>query len=85
MKNEAKVGNITVGGQPSAEELNSGRFKTVINIRGDAEEDNHTAATLRGSDVAYTSVPWTIDTVTIADIEKVRAAHDAADGPVLIH
>ncbi|GAC1404337.1 MAG: hypothetical protein NVSMB64_07380 [Candidatus Velthaea sp.] len=85
MKNEAQVGNITVGGQPSAEELSSGRFQTVINIRGDAEEGNTTAANLHGSDVAYTSVPWTIDTVTIEDIEKVRAAVDAADGPVLIH
>ena len=88
MKNEAKVGGITVGGQPSAEELTSGRYSTVINIRGDAEDGNHTAATLAGSDVKYASVPWTIDTVTKADIDKIREAFEAADasgGEVLIH
>jgi protein tyrosine phosphatase (PTP) superfamily phosphohydrolase (DUF442 family) len=85
MKNEATIGGITVGGQPSEAELRSGRFGTVVNIRGDAEEGNVTGAVLAGTDVAYTSVPWTIDTVTAADIVRVREAVDAADGPVLIH
>jgi len=85
MKNEAKIGDITVGGQPSREELLSGRFTSVINIRTASEEGNDTAAVLAGSGIAYTHVPWTIETVRIEDIEKVRAAVDAADGPVLIH
>ena len=85
MKNEALVGGITVGGQPSEDELRSGRFSTVVNIRGDAEDGNNTAVALAGSNVTYASIPWTIDVVTKADIEKIRAAVDAADGPVLIH
>jgi protein tyrosine phosphatase (PTP) superfamily phosphohydrolase (DUF442 family) len=85
MKNEAVIDGITVGGQPTADELTGGRFASVINIRGAEEPGNDTAALLAGSGVAYTSVPWTIDTVTPADIERVRAAVDAAGGPVLIH
>ena len=85
MKNEAVIDGITIGGQPTAGELAAGRFASVINIRGDDEPGNNTAELLAGSDVAYTSVPWTIDTVTKADIERIRTAVDAADGPVLIH
>jgi protein tyrosine phosphatase (PTP) superfamily phosphohydrolase (DUF442 family) len=85
VKNEAIVGGITVGGQPSAEELTSGRFSTVINIRGNDEDGNDTVAILAGTDVTYASGPWTIDVVTKADIEKIRQAVDNADGAVLIH
>lgn len=85
MKNEAIVGGITVGGQPSAEELTSGRFSTVVNIRGGDEDGNDTGGILAGTDISYASVPWTIDVVTKADIEKIRQAVDNADGPVLIH
>ena len=49
MKNETTIGGITVGGQPTAEELTSGRFATVVNIRGSAEEGNITAAALAGT------------------------------------
>jgi protein tyrosine phosphatase (PTP) superfamily phosphohydrolase (DUF442 family) len=85
MKNETVMGGITVGGQPTAEELTSGRFTTIVNIRGSAEEGNITDAALAGSDIAYTHVPWTIDTVTNEDIARIREAVDAAEGPVLIH
>ncbi len=85
MKNEAIIDGITVGGQPTAEELKSGRFASVINVRGADEEGNDTGAILAGTDVSYTAVPWTVDTVTKDDIAKVRAAVDSADGPVLIH
>ena len=85
MKNEAVIDGITVGGQPTEEELKSGRFASVINVRGADEEGNDTGAILAGSDIAYTAVPWTVDTVTNEDIAKVRAAVDASDGPVLIH
>lgn len=85
MKNEAVIGGITVGGQPSAEELTSGRFATVVNIRGNDEEGNVTGAILAGTDVDYVHVPWTIDTVNKADIARIREAIDAANGPVLVH
>jgi len=85
MKNAAMIGAVIVGGQPTADELTSGRFKTVVNIRGAAEEGNDTAAVLAGTDVAYTSVPWTIDTVTREDIERIRDAVAGKQGGVLIH
>jgi protein tyrosine phosphatase (PTP) superfamily phosphohydrolase (DUF442 family) len=85
MKNETVIGGITVGGQPTADELTSGRFTTVVNIRGSNEEGNITDAALDGTAIAYTHVPWTIDTVTNQDIARIREAVDAADGPVLIH
>jgi len=85
MKNETVIGGITVGGQPTAEELTSGRFATVVNIRGSSEEGNITDGALAGTEIAYAHVPWTIDTVTNDDIARIREAVDAAEGPVLIH
>jgi protein tyrosine phosphatase (PTP) superfamily phosphohydrolase (DUF442 family) len=84
MKNETVIGGITIGGQPSKEELTSGRFKTVVNIRLPEEEGNITADALADSDVAYTSVPFTSDTVTVDDIERIREAVGQG-GEVLIH
>ncbi|MBV9439536.1 MAG: hypothetical protein JOZ24_06060 [Candidatus Eremiobacteraeota bacterium] len=85
MRNEATVGGVTVGGQPSADELRSGRFRKVINIRTPGEEGNDTAEVLAGSDTPYVHVPWTIDTVTNADIDRMRDAFDAGEEGVLIH
>jgi len=85
MKNETVIGGITVGGQPTAEELTSGRFTTIVNIRRSDEPGNITDAAMAGSGIAYAHVPWTIDTVTNEDIVRIREAVDAADGPVLIH
>jgi protein tyrosine phosphatase (PTP) superfamily phosphohydrolase (DUF442 family) len=86
MKNEAVIDGITVGGQPGAGDLTPGRFATVVNLRLADEPGNDTAALLAGrDDVSYATAPWTIDSVTPEDIGRVRAAVEAADGPVLIH
>ncbi len=85
MKNEAVIGGITVGGQPTADEVGGGRFAAVVNVRGHAEPGNDTASYLDGKGIPYTTVPYTIETVTTDDIAQVRAAVEAADGPVLIH
>ena len=85
MKNETVIGGITVGGQPTAEELTSGRFAAVVNIRKSDEDGNITDAALAGTGIPYAHVPWTIDTVTSDDIARIREAVDAAEGPVLIH
>ncbi len=85
MKNETVIGGITVGGQPSVEELTSGRFATVVNIRQSDEDGNITSDALAGTATAYAPVPWTIGTVTNDDIVRIREAVDAAAGPVLIH
>ena len=85
MKNEATIGGITVAGQPSAEELTSGRFKKVVNIRLPGEDGNITDAALAGTGVDAVAVSWTIGTVTHADIDRIRAAVEAAEGDVLVH
>lgn len=85
MKNEAVIDGITVGGQPDSADLAGHRFATVINVRREEEPGNDTAALAAGSGAAYFAVPYTIDTVTKADIARVQAAVDVATGPVLIH
>jgi protein tyrosine phosphatase (PTP) superfamily phosphohydrolase (DUF442 family) len=85
MKNEAVIGGITVGGQPSADELTSGRFTNVVNVRLPDEPGNITAGALRGSDVSYTAVPYTIDTVTPEDIRRIREAIGDGTEGVLLH
>ncbi|HEX3464554.1 MAG TPA: sulfur transferase domain-containing protein [Candidatus Elarobacter sp.] len=85
MKNETTIGGITIGGQPSAEELSTGRFDTVVNIRRDDEAANITGEVLEGTHVRYAHVPFTSDTVTDADIRAIGEAVDAAEGPVLVH
>ncbi len=84
MKNEAVIGGIVVAGQPTQDELTSGRFKKIVNIRRDDEEGNISASALAGTGVDYTDVPWTIDTVTPADIHRMRDAIGDESG-VLIH
>ncbi len=83
VKNEATIGGIVVGGQPDADEL--ARFSTVVNVRLDEEPGNVTADLLRGSATAYTSIPYTGDTIAIEHVEAMRAALDAAKGPTLVH
>lgn len=85
MKNEATIDGITVGGQPTAEELTSGRFGTVVNVRRHEEPGNDSAAILKDGTIPYTAVPYTADTITKDDILRVRKAVDEATGPVLIH
>jgi uncharacterized protein (TIGR01244 family) len=85
MKNEAIIAGITVGGQPSPSDLDGDRFHTIVNVRGEREPGNDTAAQLAGTGVAYAAVPFTIDSVTKDDIARIRSAVDAATGPVLIH
>jgi protein tyrosine phosphatase (PTP) superfamily phosphohydrolase (DUF442 family) len=85
MKNEAIIGGIIVGGQPDAADLGSGRFAHVINVRPDDEPGNNSAELLRGSNAAYTSVPYTGDTIGVEHVERIRAAIDAHPGTTLIH
>ncbi|GAC1453859.1 MAG: hypothetical protein NVS4B5_05240 [Vulcanimicrobiaceae bacterium] len=87
MKNEAIIDGITVGGQPTPEELTSGRFAAVISVRRSDEPDADVSPnTLAGTTTPFTSVPFTVETVTKDDIARVREAVEAAKGgPVLIH
>jgi len=83
VKNEVTIGGIVVGGQPDAEELS--RFSTVVNTRLDDEPGNIDAEVLAGSSIAYTSIPFTGDTISVEHIRKMRAALDLATGPTLVH
>ena len=85
MKNEARVGRVIVGGQPSAEELQSGRFSSVVNLREPDEAGNTTAADVAGRALEYHAVPLTAETLSAEHVLRVQRALDAASGEVLIH
>lgn len=85
MQRETVIGGITIGGQPSADELRSRRFTDVVNIRMPDEEGNTTAADLAGTPVRYTETPWTAATVTPEDIDRIAAVVASAEGDVLVH
>ena len=83
MNNEAKLGPVTVGGQPDAADV--ARFQTVINCRPDSEPGNVTAALVQGTGARYTSIPFTADTLAKHHIDEMRAALDGAAGATLVH
>jgi uncharacterized protein (TIGR01244 family) len=83
VKNEAVLGGIVVGGQPGAADV--ARFGTIVNCRPDDEPGNVTAELVQGTGIAYTSVPFTAETLTAEHIAAMRATLDAATGPTLVH
>lgn len=86
MKNETTIGAITVGGQPSSDEVADGRFATVVNLRLPDEDGNQTADYLAGTDTTYVAVPWTASTVTFEDVDRIAdAVESTPGGSVLIH
>jgi uncharacterized protein (TIGR01244 family) len=81
---------LAAGGQPTAEglqQLKGMGFKTVINLRTEKEpgtREEEAAVTAAG--LRYVSVPFTAETLTAQDVDKVAAVlADAASGPVLLH
>ncbi len=74
-----------VGGQPDAADVASRRFSTIVNCRPDDEPGNVTADLVRGTGIAYTSIPFTGETLAAEHIAAMRAAIDAATGPILVH
>jgi uncharacterized protein (TIGR01244 family) len=84
---------VAVGGQPTAEDLRSLRRRgiaTVVNLRPtteaaealkpDAEDD-----TARAAGLGYRHIPVAIESLGPAQVEQLRAAIDASDGPVYVH
>ena len=81
MKNEATVGNVTVAGQPTDEELRalkSQGYSTVINVRMPAELDEPERPKVEAAGLRYVEVPYTIQTVTPQDVQTIREAIEAA-------
>ena len=81
MKNESLVGRIVVAGQPTDEEIQAlaaQGFSTVINVRMPGEQDEPEQPKVESAGMRYVSVPYTIQTVTAADVRRVREAIEAA-------
>jgi uncharacterized protein (TIGR01244 family) len=85
VKHEALIGGIVVGGQPDADDIASGRYATVVNCRPDDEAGNVTAELVRGTGIAYASIPFTGNTLARHHIDEMRAALDHATGTTLVH
>ena len=83
MNNAARIGRITVGGQPAADELHN--YSLVVNVRLPDEAGNTTAAAIAGTGTAYYEEPLTADTLAAEHVARIRAKLDAAGGEVLIH
>ncbi len=90
MLNESRVGEITVAGQPTADEIRGLRaagYTTVVNLRmpDEYEPPQVDEATIRACGLSYAHVPLTGPTLSAEHIRKVREAVEAADGSVLVH
>jgi uncharacterized protein (TIGR01244 family) len=83
VNNEAKLGDITVGGQPNAADV--ARFSTIVNCRPADEPGNVSEALAKAAGKNYVSIPFTGDTLAEAHIDKMREALASAAGPVLVH
>ena len=57
----------------------------MINVRPDDEPGNVTADLVRGTGIAYTSIPYTADTLARHHVDAMRDALDAAGGTTLVH
>ncbi|HXP92221.1 MAG TPA: sulfur transferase domain-containing protein [Candidatus Binatia bacterium] len=88
MRNEARVGPFTVGGQPSEDDLRrfaASGHSTVINVRMPDEEGQLDKTTIDAVGVDYTEVPYTSATLSAEHVRRVREAVDQAGGTVLIY
>lgn len=81
MKNEARIGGITVAGQPTDEELRALRsqgYGLVINVRMPEEQDEPERPKVEAAGLRYVSIPYTGTTVTADDIRQIRKAIEGA-------
>jgi uncharacterized protein (TIGR01244 family) len=80
---------LATGGQPSPEGLSRLRslgFKTVIDLRTQAEGIAGEEAAVTAQGLRYVSVPVTAGSFTLEDVKKVKTVlDDAKTAPVLLH
>jgi uncharacterized protein (TIGR01244 family) len=80
---------LAVAGKPSPEalaKLKEQGFKTVIDLRSEAEGLAEEKAIVEGQGLRYVSVPMTAATFKLEDAQAVgRVLEDPAAGPVLLH
>jgi len=80
---------LAVAGKPTPEALAKLKelgFKTVIDLRSEAEGLADEKVTVEGQGLRYVSVPMTAATFKLEDAQAVgRVLDDPASGPVLLH
>ena len=81
MRNEVTLAGLTVAGQPTDEELAAlpaQGYGTVINVRMPEEQDQPEGPKVEALGMRYVSIPYTVQTITRADVRKVRDAIESA-------
>jgi uncharacterized protein (TIGR01244 family) len=80
---------LAVAGKPSPEalaRLKDQGFKTIIDLRSEAEGLAEEKAIVEDQGLRYVSVPMTAASFSLADVQAVgRILDDPAAGPVLLH
>ena len=84
---------VAVGGQPSAEDLARLRaqgFAAVVNLRTEGEADQPLSPSAEGdaaaaAGLAYDHIPVSLAALDAGQVDRLRAAIDAAHGPVYVH
>jgi uncharacterized protein (TIGR01244 family) len=81
--------NLATGGRPAPEtvaKLKELGFKTVVDLRTEAEGTAAERAAVEAQGLRYVSVPITAQTFSLSDVEAVeRVLTDPASGPTLLH
>ena len=94
MKDLKKINNqITVGGQPTAEDiaqLKHDGFRTIVNLRTEGEEDqpmspDEERKAVEKAGMKYVHLPVSSATMGPETVDKFRAQLPNLKGPVLVH
>ena len=93
MKSMKINGQVTVGGQPSADELKelAGQgFKSIVNFRTEGEEDQPLSPAEEGEQVGglglqYLHVPVSMQSMTAETVDRFREQFDKLPTPVFAH
>ena len=89
MRNEQRIGGITVAGQPTDAELNGLRaagYGLVVNVRMPDELDEPEAPKARAAGIAYDAVPYTGASLRREHVDRLRTILEGAPpGDVLVH
>ena len=80
---------VATAGQPAPEALRKLKemgFRTVVNLRTEKEGAAEERPVVEAQGLRYVSVPVTLETLSLADIEAVeKVLADAGSRPVLLH
>jgi len=88
MKNEAMIEGVIVAGQPSDDEiceLSERGITTLINVRLRQELRDPEGPKAAAAGLEYVEVPFNGDTITFADVHRVREALERAPESSAIH